>query len=171
MSNQFTNGLNIGGAVSISDKLLDYGVNYILPVAGVQGFDTLREVKKFGSNAWVIGVDTNFAILFPDYNDLIIFSAVKRCDLAVLYSLWDGFKISAKEEKQEKYGNKNSSNKFFTLGRSFLYTTEEKGIINGLVSGNVWNFNRFFDDLFSDPRIISLQQNALSFVQLHPTDL
>ena len=63
--------------------LLKQGADVILPVAGGQGIGAAMAVKERG-NAYLIGVDTDWAAWLPEFRDLILTSIEKRLDVSVV---------------------------------------------------------------------------------------
>ena len=63
---------------TISYGLLDEGADIIMPVAGPVGAGTLAAVKERG--ALMVGVDTDWSVLYPDDSAYILASALKRMD-------------------------------------------------------------------------------------------
>jgi basic membrane protein A len=67
----------------ITQRLLDEGADVILPVAGTSlGAGALDAVKAHG-NAFVIGVDTDWAVIEAEYADIILTSVVKNFTVSV----------------------------------------------------------------------------------------
>jgi basic membrane lipoprotein Med (substrate-binding protein (PBP1-ABC) superfamily) len=89
MDSYFSNSFSIGDGKTTVQSLLQYGADAILPVAGPQTIDTVKEIKAQNSNCVVIGVDTaqendntiNEKSSFKDAagnQDIIKFSATKN---------------------------------------------------------------------------------------------
>jgi basic membrane protein A len=55
----------------------------VFPVAGPVGLGAAEAVKVAGK-AWVIGVDTDWAVWEPQYTEVILTSVLKNIDLAVV---------------------------------------------------------------------------------------
>jgi WD40 repeat protein/basic membrane lipoprotein Med (substrate-binding protein (PBP1-ABC) superfamily) len=71
----------------MTQQLLDQGADIILPVAGTDaGAGALYEVKTDG-NAYVIGVDTDWAVTDPEYTDIILTSITKNYDVSVVHTV------------------------------------------------------------------------------------
>jgi WD40 repeat protein/transcriptional regulator with XRE-family HTH domain len=71
----------------ITQQLLDQGADVILPVAGTSaGTGALYAVKTHG-DAFLIGVDTDWAITNPEYADIILTSIKKNYDVSVVRSV------------------------------------------------------------------------------------
>jgi WD40 repeat protein/basic membrane lipoprotein Med (substrate-binding protein (PBP1-ABC) superfamily)/DNA-binding SARP family transcriptional activator/energy-coupling factor transporter ATP-binding protein EcfA2 len=67
-----------------TERLLDQGADIILPVAGQQpGLGALQAVAEVG-DSYAIGVDVDYADLFPQFADVILTSVEKRYDLSVI---------------------------------------------------------------------------------------
>jgi len=65
-------------------QLLDAGADVILPVAGQNvGVGAGTEIQEYG-NAYVIGVDTDWAQTNPEFKDIILTSIEKRFDVSVM---------------------------------------------------------------------------------------
>ena len=64
-------------------QLLDAGADVILPVAGQSvGIGAGAEIQEQG-NAWIVGVDTDWAKTNPEFEDIILTSIEKRFDVSV----------------------------------------------------------------------------------------
>ena len=81
-------GLFVGGFCcaaegrQMTQQLLDQGADIILPVAGdAVGAGALYAVKTHG-NAYLIGVDTDWALSDPEYADIILTSVLKNLDVS-----------------------------------------------------------------------------------------
>ncbi|TLN15033.1 BMP family ABC transporter substrate-binding protein, partial [bacterium] len=70
----------------LGNSLMDEGADIILPVAGPVGLGTAAAVKERG-NAYIIGVDSDWALTNPDYADVILTSVMKLMDATVLASI------------------------------------------------------------------------------------
>jgi basic membrane protein A len=86
-------GLFVGGFCcaaegrTITEQLLRAGADIILPVAGVDvGQGALLAVKSHG-NAYIIGVDTDWTVTFPEYKDIILTSIMKPYDVSVVQAV------------------------------------------------------------------------------------
>jgi basic membrane protein A len=66
----------------LGESLLDQGVDVIRPVAGQAGLGTAA-VALEGGEAYVIGVDSDWAVTYPEYVDIILTSVEKRLDASV----------------------------------------------------------------------------------------
>jgi len=85
---QKRNGLFTGSFTDTSlgrrtgTRLLDQGADILLPVAGAVGMGTAAAIKERG-NAYLIGVDTDWALTAPEYADIVLTSIEKRVDVSV----------------------------------------------------------------------------------------
>ena len=73
-------------------SFMDEGADIILPVAGPVGLGTAAAVKERG-NAWVIGVDADWAVTQPNFADVTLTSVLKFMDhstMAVIQAVLDG---------------------------------------------------------------------------------
>jgi basic membrane protein A and related proteins len=66
----------------LGESLLDEGADIIMPVAGPVGQGTLAVMKERGTGM-VVGVDTDWSVLYPDYSDYILSSVLKNMDVFV----------------------------------------------------------------------------------------
>lgn len=65
-------------------QLLEAGADVILPVAGQSvGVGAGAEILEHG-NAWLIGVDMDWAVTNPEFKDIILTSIEKRFDVSIL---------------------------------------------------------------------------------------
>lgn len=68
-------------------QLLDAGANIILPVAGTDpGSGALFAAQSHG-NAYIIGVDNDWAVAEPIYADIILTSVMKNLDVSVVQAV------------------------------------------------------------------------------------
>jgi WD40 repeat protein/transcriptional regulator with XRE-family HTH domain len=68
----------------ITGHLLMQGADVILPVAGTDvGAGALYAVKAQG-NSYIIGVDTDWAVTYPEYKSIVLTSIMKHYDVSVL---------------------------------------------------------------------------------------
>jgi WD40 repeat protein/basic membrane lipoprotein Med (substrate-binding protein (PBP1-ABC) superfamily)/DNA-binding SARP family transcriptional activator len=68
---------------AMAEHLLEEGADVILPVAGpLVGLGVGERVKEWG-NAYVIGVDTDWVLTFPEFADITLTSVEKRIDVSV----------------------------------------------------------------------------------------
>ncbi|MEM5776799.1 MAG: BMP family ABC transporter substrate-binding protein, partial [Anaerolineaceae bacterium] len=70
----------------LGNSLMDEGADIIMPVAGPVGLGTAAAVKERG-NAYIIGVDSDWALTNPDIADVILTSVMKLMDATVLASV------------------------------------------------------------------------------------
>ena len=71
----------------MTQQLLDQGADVILPVAGTGvGAGSLYAVRIHGS-AYIIGVDTDWAVTDHDYADVILTSILKNYDVSVVQAV------------------------------------------------------------------------------------
>jgi len=71
---------------------MDEGADIIMPVAGPVGLGTAAAVQERG-NAWIVGVDNDWAVVNSDYAAVILTSVLKNMDvttLAAIQSVVDG---------------------------------------------------------------------------------
>jgi len=66
----------------VAEQLMDEGADIILPVAGPVGLGAAAAVQQRG-NALLIGVDTDWFVSAPEYQDIILTSVLKRLELSV----------------------------------------------------------------------------------------
>ena len=67
----------------VAEQLMDQGADIILPVAGRVGLGAAAAVKEH-RNAYLIGVDTDWAVTYPEYAGIILTSVMKRMDVSVV---------------------------------------------------------------------------------------
>ncbi len=70
----------------LGETLLDEGADVVMPVAGPVGLGTLALFKERGAGM-LIGVDTDWAALYPDDAQFILASALKNMDKWVTASI------------------------------------------------------------------------------------
>ncbi len=93
------NGVFVGNFEStddgrrVAEEFLAEGVDIIMPVAGPVGLGTAQAIKEHG-DAWVIGVDTDWAVSAPDYKDIVLTSVLKNMDVAI----FDTIKLASSED-------------------------------------------------------------------------
>ncbi len=76
----------------MGESLLDEGADIIMPVAGPVGLGTAAVVMERG-NAYIIGVDNDWAIVNSQYAPIVLTSVMKNMDvttLAAIQSIIDG---------------------------------------------------------------------------------
>jgi len=77
---------------AMGESLMDEGADIIMPVAGPVGLGTAAAVQERG-NAWIVGVDNDWAVVNSDYAPIILTSVLKNMDvttLAAIKSALDG---------------------------------------------------------------------------------
>jgi len=68
---------------SMAESLLRSKVDVIFPVAGtIVGKGTVDFVNEYGNGAWVIGIDTDWNILMPEFSKVILTSVLKNTDVS-----------------------------------------------------------------------------------------
>lgn len=79
-------GLFVGNFESTDDgramgeSLMDEGADIIMPVAGPVGLGTAAAAQQRG-NVYIIGVDTDWTVTSPEYEDIILTSVLKNMDV------------------------------------------------------------------------------------------
>ncbi|NLE83867.1 MAG: BMP family ABC transporter substrate-binding protein [Chloroflexi bacterium] len=76
----------------LAKSLMDEGADIIMPVAGPVGLGAAAAIKERG-NAYLIGVDSDWALTSPEYADITLTSVMKMMDattLEVITSVLDG---------------------------------------------------------------------------------
>jgi basic membrane protein A len=80
----FTGGFAANdGAKQTAQGILDQGVDVVLPVGGPIYQSAAAAIDDAGSDALLIGVDSDLAATDPSVADLVLFSIMKRIDVAV----------------------------------------------------------------------------------------
>lgn len=75
---EFTDDFNNPPAgLAMAQKLLSLGADIIFPVAGPTGLGAAQAVQ-WQTDAWVIGVDTDWTLTAPEYSDVVLTSAMKN---------------------------------------------------------------------------------------------
>jgi len=77
----------------IGISLMDEGADIILPVAGPVGIGTAAAVQERGGYLWVIGVDADWSVTQPQYNNFVLTSVLKFMDVStydVIKTIVDG---------------------------------------------------------------------------------
>jgi basic membrane protein A len=67
----------------MADDFLAAGADIILPVAGPAGVGAAAAVKEHG-HAYLIGVDADWAVTFPEYAGVVLTSIEKKVDVSVV---------------------------------------------------------------------------------------
>ena len=76
----------------LAKSLMDEGADIIMPVAGPVGLGAAAAIKERG-NAYLIGVDSDWALTSPEYADITLTSVMKLMDattIQVIQSMLDG---------------------------------------------------------------------------------
>jgi basic membrane protein A len=68
---------------------IDQGADIILPVAGPVGGGAAAAAQAAG-NTWIVGVDADWTVTFPEYADLIFTSILKNIGTAVYDTISEG---------------------------------------------------------------------------------
>jgi basic membrane protein A len=91
-SNETYEGVFVGNFEStddgrrVAEEFLAEGADVIMPVAGPVGLGSAQAVQEHG-DAWIIGVDQDWTISAPEYEDIILTSVMKNVDVAVFDSI------------------------------------------------------------------------------------
>jgi basic membrane protein A len=87
-SNETYDGVFVGNFEStddgrrVAEEFLAEGADVIMPVAGPVGLGSAQAVQEQGG-AWIVGVDQDWTISAPEYEDVILTSVMKNIDVAV----------------------------------------------------------------------------------------
>jgi len=73
---------NTDNGKNLTLGLLDEGADIVMPVAGPVGQGTLAALRERNTGL-MIGVDTDWSYLYPDYADIILASVAKKMDMWV----------------------------------------------------------------------------------------
>ncbi len=73
---------NLDNGRNVSQAFVEEGADVILPVAGPVGEGTAALASEIG-NLWVVGVDADWTLTLPQYEDVILTSVLKGLDVAV----------------------------------------------------------------------------------------
>jgi len=68
---------------------MDQGADIILPVAGPVGGGAAAAAQKAG-NTWIVGVDADWTVTYPEYSDIIFTSIMKNIGNAVYDTIVEG---------------------------------------------------------------------------------
>ena len=71
---------------AMGESLMDEGADIIMPVAGPVGLGTAAAVQERG-NAWIVGVDNDWAVVNSDYAPIILTSVLKNMDVTTLEAI------------------------------------------------------------------------------------
>jgi WD40 repeat protein len=74
---------NIDEGRKMGEKLLDEGADIIMPVAGNVGLGTAAAMQQ-REGAYLIGVDSDWALKYPEYAAILLTSVEKRMDVSVV---------------------------------------------------------------------------------------
>jgi WD40 repeat protein/basic membrane lipoprotein Med (substrate-binding protein (PBP1-ABC) superfamily)/transcriptional regulator with XRE-family HTH domain len=83
-------GLFVGGFCcalegrQMTQQLLEKGADVILPVAGTSVGSGVVNAVQANQNAYVIGVDTDWALAMPEYEGIFLTSILKKYDVSVV---------------------------------------------------------------------------------------
>jgi basic membrane protein A len=66
----------------VAQQMLDEGADIILPVAGPAGLGAAAAVQERG-DAFLIGVDSDWVVTFPDYAGVLLTSVQKKLDVTI----------------------------------------------------------------------------------------
>ena len=108
---------NADNGRNVSQSFVDEGADIILPVAGPVGVGTAALAQELG-DVWVIGVDADWFITLPEYEDVILTSVLKGLDVAVSTAI-----------KAVAEGTFEGSIRLYTIG--------EDGVGLGAINSNV----------------------------------
>jgi basic membrane protein A len=73
---------NLDTGRNVTQAFVDEGADVVLPVAGPVGLGSAALAQELG-NVWVIGVDADWFVTAPEYEDVILTSVLKGLDVAV----------------------------------------------------------------------------------------
>lgn len=108
---------NLDNGRNVTQAFVDSNADVVLPVAGPVGFGSAALAQEVG-DLWVIGVDADWFLTAPEYEDVILTSVLKGLDVAV-YSAIEGV-----------------ANDTFQSGPR-LYTIEENGVGLGQIAPDI----------------------------------
>jgi basic membrane protein A len=117
-------GLAVGNFESTDDgrtmgeSLMDEGADIIMPVAGPVGAGTLAVMEERGTG-WLIGVDNDWSVQYPDKAQYILASAMKNMDLFVFETIGE-----------QIMGNFQAGNYIGTLENGGVGITYSSGMID-----------------------------------------
>ncbi len=77
------NFTNTADGRRLAEVLMDQGVDVLLPVAGPVGLGAAGAARERGG-VYLIGVDTDWALTYPEYAGILLTSILKRLDVSVL---------------------------------------------------------------------------------------
>jgi basic membrane protein A len=106
---------------SAGEDFLNEGADVIMPVAGPVGLGTAEAVQSAG-DAWVIGVDADWTLTAPEYEDIILTSVLKLIDNAV----FDTIEVASSDDFEG------------FQGENYVGTLENEGVgLAGIADGAV----------------------------------
>jgi basic membrane protein A len=108
---------NLDNGRNVTQAFIDEGADVVLPVAGPVGLGSAALAQEVG-DVWVIGVDADWFVTAPEYEDVILTSVLKGLDVAVFSAI------------------ESVANDSFESGPR-LYTIEENGVGLGPVASDV----------------------------------
>lgn len=108
---------NLDNGRNTTQAFVDEGADVILPVAGPVGLGSAALAQELGDR-WVIGVDADWFVTAPEYEDVILTSVLKGLDVAVFTAVEDV-----------------ASDNFQSGPRE--YTIQEDGVGLGQIAGDV----------------------------------
>ncbi len=68
----------------MAEKLMEEGADIILPVAGPTVGSGVAAAVQARGDAYLIGVDTDYTVTFPEYGDIMLTSIEKRVNVSVV---------------------------------------------------------------------------------------
>lgn len=108
---------NLDNGRNVTQAFIDDGADVVLPVAGPVGLGSAALAQEVG-DVWVIGVDADWFVTVPEYEDVILTSVLKGLDVAVYSAI------------------ESVVNDSFEPGPR-LYTIEENGVGLGQIASDV----------------------------------
>lgn len=108
---------NLDNGRNVTQAFIDDGADVVLPVAGPVGLGSAALAQEVG-DVWVIGVDADWFVTVPEYEDVILTSVLKGLDVAVFSAI------------------ESVVNDSFEPGPR-LYTIEENGVGLGQIASDV----------------------------------
>ncbi len=107
----YSGSFDAGGGTAVSNTLLGMGVDFILPVAGPQTWDTIAAIKNHATNksAKVIGVDTDMVQLVDAGDRSMIFTSILKKIKESTVDAISAWKEDDAKVWKEKYGGKTVS--------------------------------------------------------------
>ena len=71
---------------TLGQSLMDEGADIIMPVAGPVGLGTAAAALERG-NTWIVGVDNDWFMTAPEYQDIILTSVLKNMDITTISAI------------------------------------------------------------------------------------